>query len=348
MSVRLILRRLLWLALVALLGCGPKSIVGETSREQSSLTSVSPAQQPGPSASINQPSPEKPKQNPPAGQSSVENSVRPSVIWVTVFDSSGKLLRTQTGFFISRDGRLVTTAHAIENGINAVAKTADGEIYNVSGILAVSTTLDLAILQADVKPASFLPLNPNTNLPVGARVVIVGSGLAGSEGTLREVAISAQESNRLEISAPISASSIGSPVLDSNGEAIGIVVSAGDNGVARPSSSIEELVSQIASNATPKWPTTAETRATPTPIAKARLVYAPAPAFPPQASQPGISGSGRFRITFDARGNATNVQVIQSTRNALFDQSAVTALRQWRAAPGRESMVTVPVTFQTR
>ena len=38
----------------------------------------------------------------------LEAKVRPSVIWVTTFDSKGNLLRTESGFFISPDGRFVT------------------------------------------------------------------------------------------------------------------------------------------------------------------------------------------------------------------------------------------------
>jgi TonB family protein len=44
----------------------------------------------------------------------------------------------------------------------------------------------------------------------------------------------------------------------------------------------------------------------------------------------------------------TNIQIIQSTGNRLFDQSATNTLRQWKSAPGREWVATVPVTFQTR
>ena len=74
-------------------------------------------------------------QTPSSELGNLEAKVRPSVIWVTTFDSKGNLLRTESGFFISADGRFVTTSHAIEGGVNAVAKTADGGIYNVSGVL---------------------------------------------------------------------------------------------------------------------------------------------------------------------------------------------------------------------
>src|SRR6266516_6113736 len=171
----------------------------------------------------------------------IGTNVRPSVIWVTVFDSKGNLLRTESGFFISADGRFVTTAHAIEGAVNAVAKTADGGIYNVSGIIAASKELDLAVLQADVKPRKllrFLDINKNGNPSVGARVAVVGSALAGSEGSAREMTIGAQETDRLEIAGATPVSSIGSPVVNENGEVIGVVISAGEKTIARPSAAL--------------------------------------------------------------------------------------------------------------
>jgi TonB family protein len=281
----------------------------------------------------------------------LESRVRPCVIWVTVFDASGNLLRTQSGFFISQEGRFVTTARAIEGGINAVAKTGDGGIYNVSGILGASKELDLAVLQADVKPRKllrFLDLNKNGNLSVGAGVVVVGCGLAGNEGSAHELMIAAQEADRLEIGGATPVSSIGSPVVNENGEVIGIVISAGEKTTARPSAALESLLSRVAVDTQPRWPATAETRATPKPTPKPRIVYAPAPAFPPGVSQSGVSGAGRFRLTFDPNGNVTNVQVAKSTGNPYFDQAAIKTLRQWKSAPSQGWQATVPVTFQTR
>ena len=288
-------------------------------------------------------------QSPSIDLSRLENNVRPSVIWLTVFDSSGKLLRTETGFFISADGRFVATAQAIEGAINAVAKMADGGIYNVSGILAASTTLDLAVLQADVKRVPFLALNKNARLSVGTRVGIVGSGLAGAEGAPREVTISTQESYRLEIAAAISPSSIGSPVIGANGEVFGVVISAGEKSTVRPADALDLLLSQIPADTKPRWPQTAEASPTPRPTPKPRIVYEPAPPFPPEGRvRPGEPRSGRFRLSFDTKGNVRNIQIIQSTGDGLFDQAAMSGLRRWKSTPGVEWAATVPVTFQTR
>jgi len=281
----------------------------------------------------------------------LETKVRPSVIWVTAFDPKGNLLRTETGFFISPDGRFVTTAHAIEGGVNAVAKTGDGGIYNVSGVLTVSKSADLAVLKADVKPQKllrFLDLNKTGELPAGARVAVVGSALAGNEGSARETTITAQTSDRLEIPGATAASSVGSPVVNENGDVVGIVTSAGEKTIARPVAALDSVLSRVTADTEARWPQSAQMSPTPHATPKPRLLYAPAPSFPPGQSLPGQSGTGRFRLTFDEQGDVTDIQIVTSTGNPYFDQAAVKTLRQWKSAPSQGWQATVPVTFRTR
>jgi TonB family protein len=355
---RLSLRYALWLALFLALACEKRSTgqtasgsPGQQSRggRRSPTTTVRQSPTPLPSTSAS-PGAEAGR-TPAADLANLESRVRPAVIWVTVFDSKGNLLRTASGFFISADGRFVTTARAIEGGVNAVAKTADGGIYNVSGILRASKELDLAVLQAEVKPRKllrFLDLNKNENPPVGVGVVVIGSTLAGNEGNARQMTIAAQAPDRLEITGATPGSSIGSPVVTENGEVVGVVTAAGEKTTAHSTAALQSFLSRVPTDVRPRWPATAEATATPKATPKPRIVYAPPPAFPSGASLPGGSGTGRYRLTFDPNGNVTNVQVVKSTGNPYFDQAAMKTLRTWKSAPSHGGEVTVPVTFQTR
>jgi TonB family protein len=350
---RLIIRYAVCLAVVVSVGCGRKStsqIIGESPVAQSPSVppTTSASQSPKIVPSVTPSAEAKPGQTASSDLAKLETTVQPCVIWVTVFDPKGNLLRTESAFFISPDGRFVTTAHGIEGGINAVVKTGDGGIYNVSGILAASKELDLAVLQVDAKKVPFVGLNKNANLPVGTRVVVVGSALAGNDGSAREMTIAAQQPDHLEIAGATPPSSVGSPIVNEAGEVVGVVTSAGEKATARPSAALESLLSRVAVDTQARWPATAETRPTPRPTPKPRLVYAPAPAFPPGVSQSGVSGTGRFRLTFDPSGNVANVQVVKSTGNPYFDQAATKTFRQWKSAPSQGWSVTVPVTFQTR
>jgi TonB family protein len=290
-------------------------------------------------------------QSPSSELANTESQVRPSVIWVTVFDAKGNLLRTETGFFISADGRLATTERAVEGGANAVAKTADGGIYNISGILSSSKELNVAILQAEVKPQKllkFLELNRTGELAIGASVVVIGSALAGNDGSAREMTIAAEHDNDFELQGTTPASAAGSPVVDEAGAVVGVVTSAGEKTIARRSAALASLFSKVTSDTRPRWLASAEGSPTPKPTPKPRILFAPAPSFPPGVSQGGVSGMGRFRLSFDPNGNVTNVQIIRSTGNPYFDQSAIKTFRQWKSAPSQGWQVTVPVTFQTR
>jgi TonB family protein len=345
-------RYALWVAIFAAVGCGRKSasqvVSGSPVAQSPSVSPVTAATQSPAVAPSTTASPgTKANQSPSSDLAKLETRVRPSVIWVTVFDAKGNLLRTESGFFISPDGRFVATQHAIEGGINAIAKTADGGIHNVSGILAASKALDLAVLQADVKQVTFLERNTTGNLSQSAGVVVIGSALAGNEGNAREATIVSQGPERLEITGATPVSAVGSPVLNRSGELVGVVTSTGEKTIAHPSAALDSLLSRVAAGTQPSWPAAAAS-ATPRATPKPRLVYAPAPSFPPGASLPGASGTGRFRLTFDANGNVTNIQVIQSTGNRVFDESAIRTLRQWRSSPSQGWAVTVPVTFRTR
>src|SRR5205823_3717740 len=87
-------------------------------------------------------------------------------------------------------------------------------------------------------------------------------------------------------------------IVDANGEVVGIVISGGDKATARPAKSVGSLLDRITADAKPRWPETAQTVSTRTPVPrptpKPRLVYAPAPAFPRDAHvRPGVAWSGR-------------------------------------------------------
>ncbi|MEY2439953.1 MAG: Gram-negative bacterial TonB protein C-terminal, partial [Verrucomicrobiota bacterium] len=81
---------------------------------------------------------------------------------------------------------------------------------------------------------------------------------------------------------------------------------------------------------------------------RSKLVYSPAPQYPNAArSSSGLTkGSGRFLVTFGPNGEVKRVAIFRSTRNEALDRAAIDALRQWKAAPGQEWTLNVPITFQ--
>jgi TonB family protein len=340
-------------------------VTGSPTPARTSSPSASAALSPSPSASaaVAQPStPPSSKTSSPEFQK-VASKVGPAVILVTVFDPSGRLVRTGTGFFISEDGRFVTNSHIVEGGANAVTKSADGKIRNVIGVLTSSDELDLAVLKAETKTGVPFLLLSKVSEQTGTSVAVIGSSLVRREQPLAAATISAQRSDqradRLETSNPISNDAEGSPVVDVNGVVLGIVTPTREQGaigtVVRPASTLESLLAQIRPDAKARWAAASSPQPNPSPQPSARaaadnrkskLTYNPAPKYPPEARLSRISGSGRFRIIFSADGEARDVRVIQSTGKPVLDQAAADSLRQWRSEPGHEWSVVVPITFK--
>jgi TonB family protein len=356
----------LLVVILAISWCGRKP--------QPEITSLpTPAQTPSPVSATPFPSPSasaataqastkpSPSQTPPPELRKLAGKVGSAVVLVTVFDPSGQLLRTGTGFFVAADGRLVTNMHVVEGGAHAVAKSADGKIRNVTGVVASSPPLDVALLKAETKMGvPFLALSKVSEPEKGTTVAVIGSPLTPREEPLAVALISGQQSDpgeeRLEISAPISNYAEGSPVVDTNGEVMGVVTSAGGQNAAtasvvRPASTLRSLLTPTKPDTTGHWAGKSPSpSATPASQDNRRLkvLYNPAPRYPTEArfSMSPIRGSGRFRVIFNANGQTKDVQILQSTGRPALDQAAITALRQWKSEPGHEWSVLVPVAFE--
>ncbi|SRR5713226_214862 len=319
---------------------------------------------PSASAAAAQVSATPPATQPPSPEfRKVADKVQPAIILVTVFDQFGQLVRTGTGFFISEDGQFVTDGQVVEGAAHAVAKSPDGKIRNVTGFLASSTSRDLALLKAETKTGvPFLPLSKAAELDTGTPVAIIRSSLAHRDQLVIAATISARRSDqggeRLEISNPIPNEAEGSPVIDLNGNVVGVVTSSHEQGattkVVRPATTLDLLSAQIKPGATGRWAVAESPTPSPSPFArtdnnrKLKVIYNPAPKYPDEArfSASPIRGSGRFRVTFNANGQVKNVETVQSTGRPILDQAAFNALRQWKSEPGHEWAILVPITFE--
>src|SRR4051795_10511648 len=134
--------------------------------------------------------------------------ITPSVLALSVFDTAGRLLRNGTGFFISDDGKLVTSRSIIDGGSHAVARSSDGKIYNVNGVLADDATSDVAVLKAQVKEkVPFVAPNKTAPFEAGARLAAVGSNADHHNDPISETSIagrkSAGKNEWLELTKPV-------------------------------------------------------------------------------------------------------------------------------------------------
>ncbi len=165
--------------------------------------------------------------------------VRPSVALLTLKNAFGKKQGTGTGFFIAPD-RIVTNYHVIEGGASVTARLADKKELVIKQVLASSEASDLAVLLVPEGSGHYLPLGDSAHLKVGDPVAVVGSPLGlsavftrGEVSAIREEGPDAEDLDvgdvdtrawRVQVTAPISPGSSGSPVVNSEGEVIGIAV----------------------------------------------------------------------------------------------------------------------------
>ena len=250
-------------------------------------------------------------------------------------------------------------------GVNAVAKAADGAIYNVSGALAQTPAQNLVLLKADTTRASPFLAPSATALPdIGGTVAVVLSPLERANSVVLEEKISGRFSDEagewFDATPALPKTSAGAPVINHRGEVIGIVsFRAGNNSCTiRPAATAGTLLAQVSSNVVATWQTLRTPTASPTatrsptpakiPLRGSKLIYAPVPRYPVNAKQlgGGVQGSGSFRVLFDATGHAVAVQTLRSTGNSSLDEAAVSALHEWRSEPGREWCLVVPITFK--
>jgi TonB family protein len=322
------------------------------------VTTATPNATPSPSVSVAQVSATPPAQTPPPEFQKVAQKVAPAIIEITVFDAKGQLLRTGNAFFASRDGLIVTSWTIVADAAYGVAKSPDGKIRNVMGVLASDQQSDLAVLRAETKVGvPFVPLAKNSeSIAVNAWAVVIGSSLQHKEqpvaaGTITSLG-SDPKKDPFQITGAIPNDAAGAPVVDAEGEAVGVATSAANNGL-KPSGLLDPLLAQAKSAGSGRWaaaPVESPT-ATPTPrFARPRVISNPAPRYPYEArmlrSGP-TTGSGKFRVTFGTNGLVKNVQTVESTRQIILDQAAIKALQTWRAEPGAQDWtVLVPITFQ--
>src|SRR5436190_1167548 len=139
-----------------------------------------------------------------------------------------------------------------------VAKSPDGKIRNVTGVLASDQQSDLAILRTETKvgvPTLSLAKN-SESIAVNAWAVVIGSSLQHKEqpvaaGTITSLGADPKKDG-FQISGSVPNDAAGAPVIDAEGEVVGIVTSAAKDGL-RPSGLLDPLLAQARSAGTGRW-----------------------------------------------------------------------------------------------
>lgn len=152
--------------------------------------------------------------------------VKPSAVAIETFDSRGNSLSRGSGFFTAVD-RVITNRHVIERSSRVEVHLMDGKKFPVKGVIAIDGEGDLALLQVDIPRHLVRPLPILNSVPQeGESIVVIGNpfGLEGSvsNGIVSAVREISGYGKIIQITAPISAGSSGSPVVNMFGQVIGV------------------------------------------------------------------------------------------------------------------------------
>ena len=152
--------------------------------------------------------------------------IKPSAVAVETFGAKGEKLSRGSGFFVAAN-KIITNRHVIENAAKVEIHLMNGNTFTAKGTVAIDGEGDLALLQVDVPAAQAAPLYIEKATPQeGESIVVIGNpfGLEGSvsNGIVSAVREIAGYGKIIQITAPISPGSSGSPVVNMRGEVVGI------------------------------------------------------------------------------------------------------------------------------
>jgi len=153
--------------------------------------------------------------------------IKPSTVIIFAYDDKGDFLQLGSGFFISQNGDVITNYHVLQGASSAEIKTADEKTYPITYIVAGDEQNDIIRLSVNIPSQYVYPLSLSKTIPeVGERIIVYGSplglGNTVSDGIVSAIRDIPDYGRIIQITAPISPGSSGSPVLNMKGEVIGI------------------------------------------------------------------------------------------------------------------------------
>ena len=166
-------------------------------------------------------------------------------------DRSGQPVGWGSGFFV-RQNQIATNFHVIAGATHGTAQLGDKPTrYAIEKVIETDQDNDLAILEVALRSIQPLPLGDSDAVRIGQTVYVTGNPMELSGTFSNGIISNVHESDagkRIQMTAPISPGSSGGPVLNENGEVIGIAymtIETGQNlNFAIPSNYLKRLFEQ--------------------------------------------------------------------------------------------------------
>jgi serine protease Do len=133
-----------------------------------------------------------------------------------------------TAFFISSNGYAITCKHVLENDQNHIAILNDGSRHPI-GIISISEEHDLALIMVILyKKTPYISIRDSFTVTPGERVFAIGSSLEFKANMTEGVFTGLRENistkdNVIQFSGPTNPGNSGGPLVDEQGDLIGVV-----------------------------------------------------------------------------------------------------------------------------
>lgn len=193
----------------------------------------------------------------------VEKST-PAVVYIEIlgrhpFSAREVAVSNGSGFIISSDGLIVTNAHVVANKRGVRVKLTNGETYSAT-VQDVDPVADIATIKiSPQKPLPTLPLGRSADVRQGEFVVAMGSPFAlrntitsgivsSAERGSKELGLSNSNMDYIQTDAAIDFGNSGGPLINLDGEVIGINTMKVTAGIsfAIPSDRVRAFLDQAA------------------------------------------------------------------------------------------------------
>jgi len=167
-------------------------------------------------------------QNPSTNLPDIIKKVDKSVFIIHTFNNNNEPLSQGSGFFINENGIGITNFHVLQGANSATIKTISGNTSTIKLVIDYDEKIDIVKFQIDNQNGKKTPyLAIAQKKPkIGESIFNISNPL-GLEQTVSNGIVSAYREippygNLIQITAPISEGSSGSPILNNSGEVIGI------------------------------------------------------------------------------------------------------------------------------
>jgi hypothetical protein len=150
-----------------------------------------------------------------------------SVVSIEAHNDAEGRSELASGFVLTSEGAILTNYHAIRGMTRAVVRMPNLDAYDDVQVTAADRVRDLALIK--IKAVNLVPLRLGRSAPIqiGETVYVLSNPLHNFRDTLAQGIVSGRRQcegyHTLQFSAAISKGSSGGPLLNGNGEVVGVV-----------------------------------------------------------------------------------------------------------------------------